>query len=103
MTLFDPGPALSRSIEPGEHLSADARRTRRRELDIARGVHPLTKRPLRGDGETCGTCVNCFAVGRNRTYYKCRLVAVTNGPGTDVRLKWPACINWGGSERVTGE
>lgn len=45
--------------------------------------------------ETCRTCDNCRATGyRSRTYYKCALVVPTAGPGTDIRLKTPACRAW---------
>ena len=42
-------------------------------------------------GKTCKTCSLKRASGNNRTYYKCRLVKQTHGPGTDIRLKSPAC------------
>lgn len=32
--------------------------------------------------------------GGKRTYYKCMLMPVTNGPGSDIRLSWPACVKW---------
>lgn len=48
------------------------------------------------EGETCKTCRH-LTVNRNptvKTYYKCRLGAITGGPATDVRLRWPACGRW---------
>lgn len=39
------------------------------------------------DGKTCGDCRHCHG-GR---YKKCGLVRETAGPGTDIRLKTPAC------------
>jgi len=29
--------------------------------------------------------------GGSKTYFKCELRGVTNGPGTDHRANWPAC------------
>lgn len=45
-------------------------------------------------GETCGSCVHCYSPPAFRTFYKCRLVKPTHGPGTDIRLKWAACARW---------
>ena len=50
-------------------------------------------------GETCRTCR--FAVARrfSKTYWKCRLHPQwTGGPGTDIRLKSPACQGWEAKE-----
>lgn len=91
--LFDVGPTVE-SVS----LSADARRTARRNEAIANGKHPLRLDPLREPaGETCGSCKHLTAHGHNlRTYYKCNLRPheVTFGAATDVRLSWPACIRW---------
>jgi hypothetical protein len=58
---------------------------------IKAGVHPATGLSLRGEG-TCGECAHAVQVGHNtRTYWKCDLVRITRGAGTDIRLKWPAC------------
>ena len=40
-------------------------------------------------------CKHCKFVTTNQkanTYYKCNKHPITNGPGTDIRLKDPACI-----------
>lgn len=95
MTLFDPGPALDLPDKPDDSDSSDVRRRKRAERFIAAGIHPLTRRPLMGNDETCGTCAHCIRVGHtSRTYFKCDLVPVTRGPGTDIRLRWPACRSW---------
>lgn len=54
------------------------------------GAHRAGSGPA---GETCGTCANAARFGR---YAKCKLVRGrwTNGPGTDIRLRWPACSGW---------
>lgn len=50
-----------------------------------------------GPGPAGTTCKDCVALrgyqnrsGR-RTYYKCGVYGVSSGPGTDWRVKWPAC------------
>lgn len=59
-------------------------------------VHGYAARPGGGPaGESCRTCACLKATGYNRkTYYKCALVKPTGGPGTDIRLKSPACSQW---------
>lgn len=84
--LFD-SPTVER--EPVVPISVDRRRTLRNEALLARGLHPVSRRALRGQG-TCGECSHCC---RNGRYIKCDLNA-TNGPGTDIRLKWPACVSF---------
>ncbi len=91
MTLFDP----DRGVDPPPKLSADRRRTFRNQASIERGIHPVTKVPLRAEGnETCGTCVHVVGRSMGKTYWKCRLNE-TGGAATDVRLSWPACQRWG--------
>lgn len=83
-------------VEPST-LSADARRTARRQEALANGKHPLRLDPLREPaGETCGSCKHLAAHTRGRTYYKCALRSyeVTFGAATDIRVSWPACIRW---------
>lgn len=45
-------------------------------------------------GETCRTCAHARCIKFAKTYHKCALVTPTAGPGTDIRLKWPACSQW---------
>ncbi|MEW6304865.1 MAG: hypothetical protein AB1705_15425 [Verrucomicrobiota bacterium] len=48
-------------------------------------------------GETCGTCAHAVKVrGGRRAYWKCAVIRHrwTHGPGTDIRLKTPACSMW---------
>lgn len=61
--------------------------------------HPVggyAARPGTGPaGEKCRTCACAYQRGgRVRSYWKCSLVKVTGGPGTDIRLKSPACSQW---------
>jgi hypothetical protein len=47
-----------------------------------------------GPGPAGKRCKECRLLLRNvksRTYFKCELRGVTNGPGTDHRANWPAC------------
>lgn len=47
------------------------------------------------EGRTCGDCAHLRTktFGR-RSYFKCGMRRNTNGPGTDIRKKWPACQAW---------
>jgi len=47
------------------------------------------------DGKQCGTCAH-FVRGRHHdaVYFKCRLRGLTHGPGTDHRVRWPACVKY---------
>jgi hypothetical protein len=46
-------------------------------------------------GETCRTCKWLRKVnGGRRVYSKCGLGRISAGPGTDIRLKDPACRHW---------
>jgi len=61
--------------------------------------HPVggyAARPGTGPrGETCKGCACAYqSHGGNRSYWKCSLVVPTSGPGTDIRLKSPACSQW---------
>lgn len=47
-------------------------------------------------GETCRTCNNAtlHTIPSGSRFWKCALVKATGGPGTDIRLKTPACRAW---------
>lgn len=47
-------------------------------------------------GETCRTCKNAVYHQMSKRYWKCLLLRAvwTSGPGTDIRLKSPACKMW---------
>jgi len=47
-------------------------------------------------GETCRTCRHAYYRQQGKRYWKCAIAkrAATNGPGTDIRLKDPACARW---------
>ena len=52
-------------------------------------------------GETCGTCKHRYAnmLRSGRKFFKCKLLKPSRGPGTDIRVKTPACARW---ERADG-
>jgi hypothetical protein len=57
--------------------------------------------PGRGPaGETCKSCAHCYlqVTRAGKRFYKCDLITATAGPGTDIRLKSPACQFWEGRE-----
>ena len=64
------------------------------------GLHP-TGQKLKENRthESCGNCADLDRVGyRSRVYLKCKRTKQTRGPGTDMRAKWPACVNWSQDE-----
>jgi hypothetical protein len=64
---------------------------------IENGFHPIGIRlgPL---GESCGTCAHLQRREHSGgKYFKCALRPKTKGPGTDIRMKWPACAFWKGA------
>jgi hypothetical protein len=62
---------------------------------IAAGVHPHNGLPLGPAGETCGSCKHKRRTPQTAgTYWKCDLGPLSRGPGTDLRVRWPACAKW---------
>jgi len=58
-------------------------------------VHGYAARPGSGPaGESCRTCACSYSKALGKNYWKCSLVKATGGPGTDIRLKSPACSQW---------
>lgn len=47
-------------------------------------------------GETCGSCANLSGHTMSRRYRKCALTRArwTGGPGSDVKVRSPACSKW---------
>lgn len=43
---------------------------------------------------TCKDCKFLISKKRDRTYYKCSLMGITNSEATDIRLKDVACNAW---------
>lgn len=65
---------------------------RHRDL-LRQGTHPMTMRPLRQAGGTCGECVHLIARECAKTYHKCArsVHKPTRGGATDCHARWPAC------------
>ena len=75
-------------------MSAERRRTARRRAILATGFHPATRLALLHPEWVygCGDCARAVQVnGGNRWYWKCLKQGITHGPGTDIRVSWPAC------------
>lgn len=53
---------------------------------------------------TCGDCAHHFVRRMSNTFHKCDYACgpdysyVSFGPGTDVRVSWPACTAWKAEE-----
>lgn len=45
-------------------------------------------------GETCGSCRHHYKRQSAGVYHKCDLLKPTKGPGTDIRVRSPACSRW---------
>jgi hypothetical protein len=95
-TLFpvDP-PPQALTIDASD--SATVKLTKRRAALIAQGLHPMGGGLRSEPGETCGSCHHAVKTGnRQAKFIKCELTRQnwTKGPGTDIRLKWPACSRW---------
>jgi hypothetical protein len=73
-------------------LSTGQRLTIRQRMDVAHGIHPLTKEPTHPELGTCGGCV-FKQVGNDHGWNKCTAEGTpkSRGPATDVRAWWPAC------------
>ncbi len=44
--------------------------------------------------ETCGSCRHHQVRSLSRSYHKCKLGPTSGGPGTDIRVRAPACKHW---------
>lgn len=103
--LFDlPGAKPPLPHEParrGEKLTPDQARAIRQAATMTRGMHPLGSKlhpdaaPVddrQAEGLRCRGCVHVMGQGgTNGRYLKCDIHTITRGPGTDLRLWWPAC------------
>ena len=55
-------------------------------------VNPMVRKfGLDPEGRKCKGCDFLTVNACSKRYYKCRLRSVTSGPGTDHKLKYPAC------------
>lgn len=90
---FDP--PLPPPVE-AEATSYGARLTLRNRAALEAGIHPATRRLLRPEGGTCGTCAHHVEVVRSRRYHKCdaHRYGLSASVASDVRVRWPACELW---------
>lgn len=95
--LFDASPytATGAIAKYRDGLSSGQRLTLRNKATLEAGQHPATRLPLIHPGWklTCGDCAyhTVQTTRPGRRFHKCRRVPITNGPGTDIRVSWPAC------------
>lgn len=83
----------------GHPIAASELTTRLRRVPAGKGWKGgYARQPGGGpEGETCKTCEHrCRVGGGRRAYSKCGLMraAWTHGPGSDIKLKTPACALW---------
>ena len=46
-------------------------------------------------GETCGTCSNShYHKPSKKRFWKCKLIYMTHGEGTDIKVRSPSCRHW---------
>lgn len=76
----------------GAMTDAERKRARRRAAERPKGyAAPPGSGP---QGETCGSCAHHTTREYAKTYHKCALIKATKGPGTDIRVRSPACSRW---------
>ncbi len=82
--LGDPIPAPLSELEE--------KRAKRRRADRPKGyAAPPGSGP---SGEFCRSCQHAKRSPFHAAFWKCGLIRPTKGPGTDIRLKSPACARW---------
>jgi hypothetical protein len=60
-----------------------------------RSANPMVRTWGEGPaGVACAKCSHLFARQFAGRYYKCDLRKLSNGPGTDHRVNWPACAKF---------
>ena len=99
MSLFDGAPLTVDELRASLRVRASAGGSIR-TVSTSGKVYTVRHRPwaeLLGAGpvgKTCGDCHYAVGMNRNKTYWKCGRQIITRGPGTDIRLKDPACRLW---------
>lgn len=81
--------------------TADQAQAMRQMATMKHGRHPFGL-PLHVDAAPADDrsakglrCRHCIHVKKNyRGYLKCAISTINHGPGTDLRLWWPACEKW---------
>jgi hypothetical protein len=94
LQLFDPGPAGELPPPPAKPPRLVDAHPKSNPCVAAFGAGPA--------GKICKSCVRFQSDDYHGvTYHKCELRGMTHGPGTDHRVKWPACSKY--EEREAGE
>lgn len=79
-------------VREGAMTDIERKRARRRLAEQPKGY---AARPGSGPaGETCGSCKHHYTAQWSKTYHKCDLIKATRGPGSDIRVRAPACSRW---------
>jgi hypothetical protein len=103
------------AADPTEGMSAQRKLTHRQAARLAQGLHPLSitnghiglhpdaapAATRTTDGLRCRTCTHLVHEGPH-SYIKCGFgngVRISHGPATDVRLYWPACVDYEAADR----
>jgi len=103
------------ATDPTEGMSAQRKLTQKQATRLAQGLHPLsiTNGHIRlhpdaapaatrtAEGLRCRTCAHLNYQGPHG-YAKCGFgdgVRISHGPATDVRLYWPACVDYEAADR----
>lgn len=56
------------------------------------------------EGATCKSCALLFCPGgTSKRYNKCKLRQVTHGPGSDHKVRWPACAKYDPTKTINRE
>lgn len=85
------------NVDPARTLFPDWVESRKADEIYPQQIREMWGLYGKAEGKTCGTCANCVHTGRkSHGYYRCKLTKWTHGPGSDWRLKWPACKKWEG-------
>lgn len=79
-------------LEAHPEFSLGRVRIRAKRPDMAHPYPPGTG----PEGQSCGTCAKLREVRYSKKYFKCSVQYKhwTDGPGTDIRKKDPACLSW---------
>jgi hypothetical protein len=66
-----------------------------KEAEKNREPNPMVRAFGRGpEGKICRECRHMIVKRFAKTYYKCRFRENTNGPGSDHRVRWSACVKF---------
>lgn len=61
---------------------------------VLAGLHPMGNRLSDNPASRCGNCKHLIRKRYSKVYHKCNLYIDTNGPASDIRVKWLGCAQW---------